>query len=56
MMIQISDSTKRLLDMFGNFFTEERGTIKIKVSTDTIRKYSFQKTKFYNVLRWKLTL
>ena len=32
MKIHISDSTKRLLDIFGNFTTEERGTIEVKVS------------------------
>ena len=32
MRIHVSDSTKILLDSFGNFMTEERGMIDIKVN------------------------
>ena len=43
MKIHISESTKRLLDIFGNFTTEERGTIEVKVSViliNSVYQYS----------------
>ena len=43
MKIHISESTKHLLDAFGNFMTEERGVIDVKVSaiTDLLSPYQY---------------
>ena len=47
MKIHISDPTRRLLDIYGNFITEERGTIEVKVHI----KFFVQYCGGYHVIR-----